>query len=121
MQIAYLENLENSRDFKGSLLTKGHVPPGATSLSLVGLFLHVPNFFLRLHFIAFSLLKESTRYMFVMEETGSRSHAGPRRLREEGGVVRVLGHLASSDRDDLLGLTAQASSPWPQHATALSR
>lgn len=70
MRIAYLQNLENSRDFKGSLLTKGHFPPGATSLSLVGLFLHVPNFFLRLHFIAFSLLKESTRYMFVVEETG---------------------------------------------------
>ena len=70
MRIAYLENLESSRDFKGSLLTKGHVPPGATSLSLVGLFLHVPNFFLRLQFIAFSLLKESTHYMFAVVPGG---------------------------------------------------
>lgn len=121
MRIVYLENLENSRDFKGSLLTKGHFPPGATSLSLVGLFLHVPNFFLRLHFIAFSLLKESTHYKFAVEETGSSSHSGPRRLREEGEVGRVLGHSASSDTDSLLGLTAQASSPWSRHATALSR
>lgn len=116
----YLENLESSRDFKGSLLTKGHFPPGATSLSLVGLFFHVPNFFLRLQFIAFSLLKESTHYMFAVE-TGSSSHAGPWRLREgrrSGKSPRPLGILRQVD---LLGLTAQASSPWPRHATTLSR
>lgn len=49
--------------------------------------------------------------MFVVEETGSSFHAGPRRLREEGEVVRILGHLASSDTDDLLGLTAQGQLP----------
>lgn len=97
----YLENLERSRDFKGSLLTKGHFPPGATSLSLVGLFFHVPNFFLRLQFIAFSLLKESTRYMFAVE-TGSSAHAGPWRLRKEGEVVRVLDHSASLDKSTCL-------------------
>lgn len=75
-------------------------PPGLTSPSLVGFLLHIPDFLLCFHLIAFSLLKESTHYMSAVEEFKAVSHTGP------GGwsrkkLVRASGHVASSDTDDV--------------------